>query len=266
LWTGKELTEAYFIDVTATNNSGVYSFTSPLSFNDTVEKYKQYKVFGYNLLVSGGQTTNPLKLICTGRMPDTPNTIGLVFVGYAYNSNSKLCQYSVSVATSTTTSTALIVSEYEGIDAATSAPIMDGTAAVGTSAKYAREDHVHPSDTSKADEAVLAPIYATADDSAHLRLTSTSQIDLGLNAHKHVVNNDLMSFGLIDSENNVLWETRLLWEGRFRSNQPAFRTTLSEFPYGIGFGWVNVFYDDSENDGEWMATINMFPVYDGGVS
>ena len=28
-------------------------------------------------------------------------------------------------------------------------PIMDGTGAVGTSAKYAREDHVHPSDTSK---------------------------------------------------------------------------------------------------------------------
>lgn len=35
-------------------------------------------------------------------------------------------------------------------DAATANPLMDGTAAVGTSAKYAREDHVHPKDTSKA--------------------------------------------------------------------------------------------------------------------
>ena len=34
-------------------------------------------------------------------------------------------------------------------DPATNAPLMDGTAAVGTSVKYAREDHVHPSDTSK---------------------------------------------------------------------------------------------------------------------
>lgn len=35
---------------------------------------------------------------------------------------------------------------------ATAAPIMDGnTAAVGSSAKYAREDHVHPKDTSKQD-------------------------------------------------------------------------------------------------------------------
>ena len=31
--------------------------------------------------------------------------------------------------------------------AATAAPQMDGTAAVGTSEKYAREDHVHPRDS-----------------------------------------------------------------------------------------------------------------------
>lgn len=33
--------------------------------------------------------------------------------------------------------------------AASATPLMDGTGAVGTSAKYAREDHVHPSDTSR---------------------------------------------------------------------------------------------------------------------
>ena len=33
---------------------------------------------------------------------------------------------------------------------ATVAPLMDGTAAVGTALKYAREDHVHPTDTSRA--------------------------------------------------------------------------------------------------------------------
>jgi uncharacterized protein YktA (UPF0223 family) len=35
------------------------------------------------------------------------------------------------------------------ISPATAAPSMDGTAAVGSSAKYAREDHVHTHDTSK---------------------------------------------------------------------------------------------------------------------
>lgn len=37
-------------------------------------------------------------------------------------------------------------------DPATADPLMDGTAAVGTSVKYAREDHVHPSDSTKVDK------------------------------------------------------------------------------------------------------------------
>ena len=41
--------------------------------------------------------------------------------------------------------------ENEGsVDPATATPLMDGTAAVGASTKYAREDHVHPTDTSRA--------------------------------------------------------------------------------------------------------------------
>lgn len=47
-------------------------------------------------------------------------------------------------------------------DAATAAPLMNGTAAVGSSIKYARQDHVHPSDTTKADIASLLPVKATA--------------------------------------------------------------------------------------------------------
>ena len=35
------------------------------------------------------------------------------------------------------------------VDPATATPLQDGTAAVGTSVKYAREDHVHPTDTSR---------------------------------------------------------------------------------------------------------------------
>ena len=41
-------------------------------------------------------------------------------------------------------------SAYMHIDASTANPLMNGTAAVGLSTKYAREDHVHPSDASKA--------------------------------------------------------------------------------------------------------------------
>ena len=44
-------------------------------------------------------------------------------------------------------------------EAATATPLMDGTAAVGTSTKYAKEDHVHPSDSSKADKATTLAGY-----------------------------------------------------------------------------------------------------------
>jgi hypothetical protein len=49
--------------------------------------------------------------------------------------------------------TAFVTSAVAGVTVvppATVAPIMDSVAAVGTTTKYAREDHVHPSDTSRA--------------------------------------------------------------------------------------------------------------------
>jgi hypothetical protein len=38
----------------------------------------------------------------------------------------------------------------QGVPPANTAPLMDGTAAIGASGNYARQDHVHPSDTSRA--------------------------------------------------------------------------------------------------------------------
>lgn len=40
----------------------------------------------------------------------------------------------------------------DGATASTTAPLMDGTAAVGVSTAFARGDHIHPSDTSKVDK------------------------------------------------------------------------------------------------------------------
>ena len=55
-------------------------------------------------------------------------------------------------ATNTTqiATTAFVLANGSTVPPATVAPIMDGTAAVGIATKYAREDHVHPSDTTKA--------------------------------------------------------------------------------------------------------------------
>ena len=61
--------------------------------------------------------------------------------------------------------------------AATAAPLMDGTAAVGTSAKYARENHVHPTDTSRApvSHASTATTYGigTNNNYGHVKLSDT---------------------------------------------------------------------------------------------
>lgn len=47
-------------------------------------------------------------------------------------------------------STNIATTAYVVGQAAATAPVMDGTAAVGTSLRYARQDHVHPTDTTRA--------------------------------------------------------------------------------------------------------------------
>lgn len=58
-------------------------------------------------------------------------------------------------------------SAYTHIDAATANPLMNGTASVGSSSKYAREDHVHPSDTSKEDIANKTTVILGTSDSKY---------------------------------------------------------------------------------------------------
>ena len=58
-------------------------------------------------------------------------------------------------------------SAYTHIDAATANPLMDGTSAVGVSTKYAREDHVHPSDTSKEDIVNKTTVVLGTSDSKY---------------------------------------------------------------------------------------------------
>lgn len=72
-------------------------------------------------------------------------------------------------------------------DPATNAPLMDGTAAVGTSAKYAREDHVHPTDTSRQETLVSGTNIKTINGSSIL-----GSGDLAVNVLEH----------LLDSSNN----------------------------------------------------------------
>jgi hypothetical protein len=65
---------------------------------------------------------------------------------------------------------------------ATVAPVMDGTAAVGVSALYARQDHVHPSDTSRlplAGGAMTGFLTLNADPTAPLGAATKQYVDNG---------------------------------------------------------------------------------------
>ena len=62
-----------------------------------------------------------------------------------------------------------------GADPATASPLMDGTAAVGSSTKYAREDHVHPTDTSKQDTLVSGTNIKTINNTS---LLGSGNIDI----------------------------------------------------------------------------------------
>lgn len=59
-------------------------------------------------------------------------------------------QGSVTLSANTSTDTITITGTNTTYAASTSSPLMDGTAAVGTSTSYARGDHRHPTDTSRA--------------------------------------------------------------------------------------------------------------------
>ena len=57
------------------------------------------------------------------------------------------------------------------VTGATASPVMDGTAAVGSSTKYAKEDHVHPTDTSRAS---AASVEAITPKTASITLTAAN--------------------------------------------------------------------------------------------
>ena len=58
-------------------------------------------------------------------------------------------------------------SNYVHVEGATEVPLTDGIASVGISTKYAREDHVHPSDTSKEDIANKTTVVLGTSDSKY---------------------------------------------------------------------------------------------------
>lgn len=113
-------------------------------------------------------------------------------------------------------------------DAATANPLMDGTAAIGTSEKYARQDHKHPSDTSR------VPTTRTVNGHALSANITITKSDIGLGN----VENTALSTALQDY---VTLATEQTISGRKTFNN----LTTTTFMGGSGSEYCNINYDQT---------------------
>lgn len=81
----------------------------------------------------------------------------------ASQSSTSASQAATSAATAAATAAAAVQSA-----AGTATPLVDGTATVGTSTKWAHEDHVHPTDTSRASVTALNAAVAPKADTTYV--------------------------------------------------------------------------------------------------
>ena len=171
-------------------------------------------------------------------------------------------------------------SAYTHIDAATANPLMDGITSVGVSTKYAREDHIHPTDTSReaiankttvilgtsdikypTDKAVAEFVNSSiATNTANYisnngnPFTSVEQ----LNAYTGTVtNNDYAFVTGIDSEGNTYYDrykatvndSSITWALEYRLNNNSFTAAQwSAINSGITSVLVAKIHDHSNKD------------------
>ena len=134
--------------------------------------------------------------------------------------------------------------------AATADPLMDGTAAVGSSAKWAKEDHVHPTDTSRAAAADLEALetrVGTAEgdiDSLETRMgAAESDID-ALESGKADVATTLAGYGITDAYTKTEVDSLVSAVFRFKGS----KATVAELPSSgnhVGDVW-HITADNSE--------------------
>ena len=161
--------------------------------------------------------------------------------------------------------------------AGTASPLMDGTAAVGVSTKYAREDHVHPTDTSREDKANKTTVVLGTSNSKYPTdkavaefvnssiatntanyisnngepFTSVEQ----LNAYTGTVtNNDYAFVNGIDSDGNTYYDrykatvngSSVIWSLEYRLNNSSFTAAQwSAINSGITSVLVDKIHDHS---------------------
>jgi len=109
-------------------------------------------------LATGATLTSTTKAVNIGTAGVSGSTTNIAIGGTAGTSTTTLNGTTNGVtAAADTNSVALATTAYVVGQAGSATPLVDGTAAVGTSLRYSRQDHVHPTDTSRA--ALASPTF-----------------------------------------------------------------------------------------------------------
>ena len=173
-----------------------------------------------------------------------------------------------------------VFSDSSKAEAGTASPLMDGKASVGNSLKYAREDHVHPSDTSREDIANKTTVVLGTSDSKYPTdkavakfvnssiatntanyisnngepFTSVEQLEAYSGP---VTNNDYAFVTGIDSEGNTYYDrykatvsgSTVTWALEYRLNNSSFTAAQwSAINSGITSVLVAKIHDHSNKD------------------
>ena len=173
-----------------------------------------------------------------------------------------------------------VFSDSSKAEAGTASPLMDGKASVGNSLKYAREDHIHPSDTSREDIAnKTAVVLGTSDskyptDKAVAKFVNSSIATNTANYISNngepftsveqleaysgpVTNNDYAFVTGIDSEGNTYYDRykatvsgeTVTWALEYRLNNSSFTAAQwSAINSGITSVLVAKIHDHSNKD------------------
>ena len=165
-------------------------------------------------------------------------------------------------------------------EAGTASPLMDGKASVGNSLKYAREDHVHPSDTSREDIANKTTVVLGTSDSKYPTDKAVAEFvnsSIATNTANYisnngepftsveqleaysgpVTNNDYAFVTGIDSEGNTYYDrykatvsgSTVTWALEYRLNNSSFTAAQwSAINSGITSALVAKIHDHSNKD------------------
>lgn len=135
--------------ITAATAASTYAPIASPTFTGTVTIPSGASISGYLTTTNAASTYAPLAsptFTGTVTIPSGASISGFApLASPALTGTPTVPTASVDTSTTQAASTAFVLGQ-----AASATPLIDGTAAVGTSTRYARGDHVHPTDTSRA--------------------------------------------------------------------------------------------------------------------